>query len=220
MKFNFCPPVEIPDIDSVTLPDGKRFYSTPDGKKLPSVTTVMSVRSKQAIMEWRDRVGHQEANKISRSASSRGTKLHKMCEDYTLGKPITETMPIPKALFASVKPLIDKHLTDIWYQEQALYSLQLNMAGRCDLIAHWDGKLSIIDYKSSAKPKKKDYILHYMAQECAYALMLEERIGVPVDQLVTVIGVEGGEPQVFIEKTEDHINYLVESIQIYNEANK
>lgn len=213
--FNHCPPIKLPDLESVTQPDGKRYYVTPSGIRLPSVTTVVGAQKKQAIMEWRNRVGEEEANKVTRKATSRGTKLHNICEHYLLNKPLPVMMPDTQELFQSVKPLLDKNITEIWYVEQALYSEKVGMAGRVDLIAKWNGKLSIIDHKTSGKIKYRENILSYFHQECAYALMLEDMIGQPVDQLVTVMAVEGDNPLVFVEKTKDHIEGLVKAIKFY-----
>lgn len=213
--FNFCPPVNIQDIKSETFPDGKRYYVTPEGRKYPSVTTVVGATKKKAIMEWRQRVGEQEANRVTRIASGRGNNFHLLCEKYIQNDMPTTVMADAWELFYQIRPLIKKHIDNIWYQEQALYSDQLGLAGRVDLIAEWDGVLSIIDFKSSKKLKTKEQIEDYFWQETAYSLMLEERIGVPVDQIVTLMATDEGKPLVFIERTEDHIMGLVKAIKSY-----
>lgn len=218
MSFNFCPPCEIPDIKSETFPDGKRYYVTPEGKKYPSVTTVVGATKKKAIMEWRQRVGEQEANRVSRVASGRGNNFHTLCEKYIQNDMPTNAMVDALELFYQIKPIITKHINNIWYREQALYSDQLELAGRVDLIAEWDGVLSIIDFKSSKKLKTKEQIEDYFWQETAYALMLEERIGTPVDQIVTLMATDEGKPLVFIERTEDHIEGLVKAIKFYKNS--
>lgn len=217
MTFIYCPPKDLVDLESKTFPDGRRYYTTPDGVKLPSVTTVLGAMSKQAIMEWRNRVGHDVANAISKKATGRGTNVHTLCERYLNNEPLGNIMPDAKEMFLPLKPILDKSVSDIWYQEQALWSLKLGMAGRVDCIAHWNGVLSIIDFKTSRKIKKKEHIETYFQQECAYAIMLEEMIGEPVHQLVTLMAVEDEEPLIFIEKTEDHIEGLVNSIKFYRE---
>jgi len=218
--FKFCPPVVLEDLQSQNI-NGKRFYTTPDGIRLPSVTTVIGAKKKQSIMEWRNRVGEETANKISAKASSRGNRVHKLCEDYISNVDGYARGAFPDALemFKSIKPVIDEHVGEVWYQEQALYSLQLEMAGRVDLIAYWDGVLSIIDFKTSSRIKTKDMIGDYFAQETAYALMVEELIGEPINQLVTLMAVDDEQPLVFIEKTEDHLVNLVEHIQFYKSQN-
>jgi len=214
--FKFNPPVILEDLQSQNI-NGKRFYTTPDGIRLPSVTTVIGAKKKQSIMEWRNRVGEETANKISAKASSRGNRVHKLCEDYIANVDGYARGAFPDALemFRTIKPVIDEHVGEVWYQEQALYSLQLEMAGRVDLIAYWDGVLSIIDFKTSSRIKTKDMIGDYFAQETAYALMVEELIGEPINQLVTLMAVDDEQPLVFIEKTEDHLVNLVEHIQFY-----
>ena len=220
--FNFCAPCNLNDIQSETFPDGKRYYTLPDGTRLPSVTTVLGARPKEALIKWRKEVGDAQANAVTKRSTSRGTNMHKICEDYINNKNdfLKSAMPDAKEMFQSIKPIIDKNVTDIWYQEASLYSKKLGMAGRVDLVAHWDGVLSIIDFKTSNKIKKREYVLDYFLQETAYALMLEEMINTPVNQIVTLISVVDEKPQVFIEKTEDHINDLVHAINYYNKNKK
>lgn len=215
--FNYCPPVSLKEIKAETFPDG-RYYVLEDGTRLPSVTTVLGAMSKADILAWRKRVGDEEANKISKKASSRGTNVHSICEQYLNNNAdyMKKIMPDALEMFQSIKPLLDENVSDIWYQECALFSKKLGMAGRVDLIAHWNGKLSVIDFKTSKRIKTRDNVLSYFWQETAYALMLEEMIGTPIDQIVTVMAVEDSTPLVFIEKTQDHIDGLVKAIDFYN----
>lgn len=215
--FIYCPPKEIPKIESQTFPDGKRYYVTPDGKKLPSVTTVVGAQKKDAIMAWRRRVGEEVANKISRQATSRGTNMHTMCEYYLNNepKPPGTVMPDAKEMFLSIKPLLNK-INNIHYQEVGLWSSQLGLAGRVDCIGEYEGKLSVIDFKTSKKVKDRDSILDYFWQTTAYALMYEELVGVPIDELVIIMAVQDAPPIVFKEKTCDHIEGLVKAIDFYH----
>ena len=215
--FIYCPPKDLVDLESKTFPDGKRYYTTPEGIKLPSVTTVLGAKKKEAIMAWRNRVGHDVANAISKKATGRGTNVHTLCERYLNNEALGDIMPDAKEMFLPLKPILDECVSDIWYQEQALWSTTLGMAGRVDLIAHWNGVLSIIDFKTSSRIKTRDKIESYFWQECAYALMLEEMIGEPVNQLVTLMAVDNEKPLIFIEKTEDHIYGLVDAIKFYRE---
>lgn len=214
--FTYCPPKPLQDLKSTTFPDGKRYYSLPDGTRLPSVTTVLGAQKKQSIMAWRKRVGEEVANKISKKATGRGTNVHTLCERYLNNKGTGDMMPDAKEMFVALKPELNR-IDNIWYQEQALWSKQLGMAGRCDCIAEFDGVLSIIDFKTSSKIKTKEMIEDYFAQCTAYSLMLEEMIGTPVDQIVVMMSVEDNPPLIFIEKTEDHIDGLVEAIKFYRE---
>lgn len=215
--FTYCPPMEIPKIESKTFPDGKRYYMTPDGKKLPSVTTVVGAQKKQAIMEWRRRVGDEVANKISKQATSRGTNVHTLCEYYLNNepKPPGVVMPDAKEMFVSLKPLLNK-INNIHYQEVGLWSNQLGLAGRVDCIGEYEGVLSVIDFKTSKKLKKIEDIQDYFWQTTAYALMYEELVGVPIDDLVIIMAVQDSEPVVFKQKTADHIDGLVEAIEYYH----
>lgn len=217
MTFTYCPPKQISDLQSATI-DGKRFYTLLDGTKVPSITTVLSAMKKDAIMEWRRRVGEETANKISRQATGRGTNVHTLCERYLNNEKLGDIMPDAKEMFLSIKPLLNR-IDNIHYQEQALWSKQLKVAGRVDCIAEFDGKLSVIDFKTSRKPKTRDKILDYFWQTTAYALMYEELVGEPIDQLVIIMAVENEEPLLFVEKTEDHIEGLVKAIKFY-EASK
>ena len=212
--FNHCPPKVLPDLQSVTQSDGKRYYTTPSGIRLPSVTTVVGAQSKQAIMEWRKRVGDAEANKVTHKATSRGTKLHNICEQYLLNKPLPVMMPDTQELFQSVKPFLNR-INNIHYIEQAFWSEKVGMAGRGDCIGEFDGDLSVIDHKTSSKIKKREDILSYFWQTAAYALMYEELVGVPINKLVIIMAVEGDQPLLFIEKTKDHIEGLVKAIKFY-----
>lgn len=215
--FVHCPPKQLVDLNSETQPDGKRYYVTPSGKKLPSVTTVVGAMKKQAIMEWRNRVGEAEANRISKLATGRGNRVHLLAEKYLNNEPIQWTREMPDAveMFRSlIKPI--HRINNIHYQEQALWSEKLGMAGRVDLIAEWDGVLSVIDFKTSKKIKHRDDIFDYFAQCTAYSCMYEELVGKPIDQIVILMAVENEQPLIFVEKVEDHINTLLEHIDFYN----
>lgn len=216
--FNYCPPKDLANLKSETFPDGKRYYTTPDGVKLPSVTTVIGAKKKEAIMKWRQRVGEAEANRVSRKATSRGTNMHTICEDYLNNRIDYNSGAMPDALemFKSIKPYLNK-INNIHYQEQALWSVEIGMAGRVDCIAEYDGVLSVIDFKTSKKIKTKDDIHDYFAQCVAYACMYEELVGNGIDQIVIIMAVENEQPLVFIEKTSDHLNTLLEYIKFYRE---
>ena len=214
--FNYCTPKELQDLKSETFPDGKRYYTLPDGTKLPSVTTVLGAQKKQAIMEWRKRVGEEEANRVSKKATSRGTNVHTLCERYLNNDSLGDIMPDAKEMFVSLKPLLNR-INNIHYQEAALWSTKLEMAGRVDCIGEFDGKLSVIDFKTSKRVKSITSIEDYFWQTSAYALMYEELIGTPIDNLVIIMAVEDEQPLLFQQKTEDHIPGLVKAIKFYKE---
>jgi genome maintenance exonuclease 1 len=213
--FNYCPPVKLPDLEAKTFEDGKRYYVTPEGEKLPSVTTVLGAMKKAEIMAWRKRVGEDAANAISRKAAGRGTNVHTLCERYLNNEKLGNIMPDAKEMFADLVPYLDK-IDNIWYQEQALWSHQLGLAGRVDCIAEYEGELSVIDFKTSKRIKTKESIQDYFWQTCAYALMTEELTGIPVNDLVIIMAVDNEKPIIFKEKTEDHIEGLLKAIQFYN----
>lgn len=214
MKFNYCPPKILPDLKSVTDPNGSRYYVTPDGDKFPSVTTVVGAQKKENILEWRRKVGEEEANRVSRLATSRGTNVHTLCERYLNNEKLGMVMPDALELFSSIKPTLNR-INNIHYQEVALWSKQLQLAGRVDCIGEFDGILSSIDFKTSKRIKTKEEISEYFWQTTAYSIMYEELVGIPIHQLVIIMAVENEKPLVFIEKTEDHIDGLVGAIRYY-----
>lgn len=219
MNFNHLD-VELTEMNSVTTESGRK-YRTPEGIDLPSITTVLSILSRDSIAAWRKRVGEKEANKISHRAATRGTAVHEIIEKYLDNDPAYTDgyMPNVIANFNDMKPLLDKHVNNIYAQEAPLYSNHLGVAGRVDCVAEFDGKLSIIDFKTAAKPKRKDWIKSYFMQEAAYAIMWEERTGMPITQLVTMVVVDNHEPQVFIEHRDNWVNSLRDTIEKYNQEN-
>ena len=214
--------VKLPQLQfdlSAETTDSGRVYTTPEGNKYKSITTVLSHYGKQAIYEWRQSVGEERANEISRKAANRGTKVHKICEDY-LNNEITELkmqrlMPNLKELFFKIRPIIDTNVGRIYSQEQALYSDEYRIAGRVDLIAEWNGKLAVIDFKTSSKQKEEENIQNYFMQCAAYALMFAERTGMWIDDIVVLIATEEGPAQVFERQIHDYRQPLVEYIDKY-----
>ena len=196
---------------------GKRLYETPDGN-FPSITTVLSSLSKASIQEWRNRVGAEEANRISTQASRRGTKTHSIIEDYLQNKQdyLSGHMPDSIELFKSVQSILDIHVDNIYGIEVALWSKDLGVAGRCDCIAEYDGELSILDWKTSSKPKREEWVESYKLQGTAYAKMYEERTGIKITQVVIVIAVSDNSPQVFYADPDEHISRLREVINNYD----
>lgn len=204
------------DLDCVTSDSG-RVYVTPEGDKLPSITTVLSILSRDSIKAWRARVGEAEANKISTKASRRGTAVHDIIEKYVDNKEDFKQGHQPHVVesFLSVKDILDERLSAVYAQEVALYSKYLGVAGRVDCVGVWDGRPSIIDFKTSKKVKKKEWIESYFMQECFYAIAWEERTGMPIEQLVTLIAVDDNPPQVFIEHRDNWDGKLIDTIGRY-----
>ena len=187
----------------------------------PSVTTVLNVLSRDSIQKWKDRVGEEVADRVSRQASTRGTKIHLLCEDILNNKDadMSNMSLLDKEMFNNFRPLLYR-INNIHGQEIALYSDHLRLAGRVDCIAEYEGKLSIIDFKTSAKPKQKKWISSYFAQAAAYAVMYEERTGIPIDQSVIMVAVEGDDPQVFVEKRDNYVELLLSARDTWEKENE
>jgi genome maintenance exonuclease 1 len=185
---------------SAEMVEGKRVYLTPTGHHYPSVTTVIgnNAAKKAGIAKWRARVGEKAANAKTTRATGRGTKYHSIAEDYfnnNLDLKKYKSHPLPVLMFHHSRPILDR-INNIYLQEAALYSKHLEIAGRVDCIAEFDGVLSIIDFKTAAEPKREKYLYDYFVQETAYACMLQENYGLSVKQLVTIVACENGETQV------------------------
>tara|TARA_B100001769_G_scaffold75368_1_gene56706 strand:- start:1638 stop:2309 length:672 start_codon:yes stop_codon:yes gene_type:complete len=204
------------DLIAVTKDSG-RVYTDPNNNTYPSITTVLSILSEDAIKAWRARVGEEEANRISKTASNRGTAVHDLLERYVNNESDFDKEVEPHIMqsFFDVKPVLDKCLTKVYAQEAGLYSERLGVAGRVDCVGEWNGIDSIIDYKTSKKLKKKEWIDSYFMQSTAYAIMWEERTGIPINQIVVVIAVDNEEPQIFIEKRENWTEKLIQTIAEY-----
>jgi len=214
MKFNHVK-LEgvVPKLQQVNE-EGTRYYVTPEGNKYPSITTVLSAYNIKEIMAWRKRVGDEEANKISRQASSRGTRIHTLCEQYLDNKELTFKTPLDTETFNRFKPVLHR-INNIYAQEIRMYSDHLRIAGTVDCVAEFDGKLSIIDFKTSKRLKNEEDIENYFMQVSGYAVMFEERFGIPVNRVVVAIAVDDQDPQVFIAKRDTYISNLLNFRDLY-----
>lgn len=223
-------PIDLGYTDMVahTTEEGRVYEHPVERKDYPSITTVLSILSEDSIKKWRERVGEKEANKISTIASRRGTAVHELCEDYVNNEPLTELRqkynPNVMESFLAIKPILDERIGTVYGQELPLYSDHLGVAGRVDCVAEFDGKVSIIDFKTSKKKKYRNWITNYFMQEAAYAIMWEERTGQPITQLVTIVACDnvGGAPgsQVFIEQRDNHTQKLWKTIDEYQKRNQ
>ena len=194
---------EYPKLARTTV-DGARLYETPSGRAYPSITTVTGLLKRQAIQEWRERVGAEEANKISGRASSRGTRVHSLCENYLSNLEVTPNY-LDHEMWTGITPLLDR-INNIHALETKLYSDHLEVAGTVDCIAEFDGKLSVIDFKTSSRVKSHDDIHDYYMQCSAYAVAFEERTNLPVSQLLIVMAVDDHDPLLFFEKRNNWID--------------
>ena len=205
------------EIETTTI-DGKRYYTTPEGNKYPSVTTVLSNRGKEGIVAWRKKVGEDVANRITRIATNRGTKFHTICEDYLNNEDVTKHKKdfLPYAMFIELRNDLMGDINNIRAQECGLYSDKYKVAGRVDCIAEYDGVLSIIDFKTSRGRRKDNYNENYYIQASAYAEMFEERTGEEVEQIAIFVVTETGEVQKFVKKKYDYLPLLEEAIAKFN----
>ena len=218
-SFIHTPPTELlPEILTENI-NGKRFYVTPEGKKYPSITTVLSGRNKEGINRWRNHVGNDVANQIMRSAAKRGTAVHTLTENYLNNEELSRQDVLPVALFTLLKPELD-NINNIRIQEGGLYSDEYGVAGRVDCIAEYKGKLSVIDFKTSTKEKKEEWVENYFIQGSAYCQMYEERYSQPIDQVVILIVTEDGAVQTFTKEKKDYLPLLKTAIKEFNKENE
>ena len=208
----------LPEIHTETI-KGKRFYVTPEGKKYPSITTVLSGRSKEGINKWRKSVGNDVANNIMRTAAKRGTAVHQLVEDYLNNKELSNQEVLPLALFTMLKSELDD-INNIVLQEGGLYSDKWGIAGRVDCIAEYKGKLSVIDFKTSIREKKEEWVENYFIQGSAYCEMYEERFNQESNQVVILIAAEDGAVQTFIKDKKDYLPLLKPAIEEFNKDNE
>ena len=190
--------------------DGKRHYVTPNGSYI-SITTLLSNLAKDSISRWRKRVGEVEANKISTKASRQGTRVHSICESYIKNEYgfLDDKMPNEIDMFSSIQSLLDR-INNIHCVEGALYSDELKLAGRTDLIAEFDDELAVIDYKTSRKIKTWEMCHSYFMQGAFYAMAYEERTGISINNIIIIMAVENEKPLLFRETKDRWIEPLNE----------
>jgi genome maintenance exonuclease 1 len=180
--------------------DGVRYYNIDgENKKLVSITSVISHYSKEKFAKWRQRVGEEEANRVTKRATSRGTDTHTLIENYLLNQDLPEVQPISDHLFKIAKPTLNR-INNIRTLEGALYSEVLGVAGTVDCIANFDEELAVIDFKTSAKPKPKEWVEGYFVQTMFYGMALYEMTGIQIKKLVIIMTCENGECVVYEEK--------------------
>jgi genome maintenance exonuclease 1 len=200
--------IELPEMEARTI-DSVRYYPTPEGKLYPSITSITSHYNREVFKRWRERVGAEEADRVCRESTIRGTKFHQICQDYLENKEMTFLSEETDFMFEAAKPHIDK-IDNIHAIEKSLYSDYFGIAGRVDCIAEYNNELSIIDFKTSAKIKPEEWIQQYFVQEVAYACMYHELTGKVVKKLVTIMVTPGGEVKVFEKRNlPDYIKLLV-----------
>ena len=214
--------INLPEIKATTT-DGVRLYETPEGNKYPSITTVLSVRNKKGLFEWRKRVGDDVANYVARKAANRGTSVHHMCEDYINNDFDEEKHKkkfLPYVLFNQLRESVLQKIDNVNAQECGLYSDKYKVAGRVDCIAEYEGKLSIIDFKTSSKERSDDWNESYYIQASAYAEMFEERTGITIDQVVILVVTEDGVVQEFVKNKKEYLPLLSDVIKEWKVKNE
>ena len=192
--------IELPQLERETI-DGVRYYKVSDEDeliRLVSITSVTSHFNKEIFINWRKKVGEEEAEKITKAATSRGTDMHSLVENYLYNRDLPPVQPLSDFLFKISKSELNR-INNIYALEGSLYSKQLGIAGTVDAIAEYNGELAIIDFKTSKKPKPREWIEHYFVQAAAYACMFYELTEIPVKKLVILMACENGECVVYEE---------------------
>lgn len=215
--FTQTPPlIELPKLGRITLPNGKRTYKTPDGDFYPSVTTVVGIVKEDAINQWRERVGAEEANRIASAAAGRGTELHYMVERYLINQIPQSENRVSNMLFNRIRHILNR-IDNIRAQEIALWSDDFMVAGTCDCVADYNNIPSIIDFKTALHDKKEEWILDYFMQATAYSYMWQERTGEEINQIVIIISSEDGSATTFVKDRRDYKEELEKTVVRYYE---
>ena len=209
--------VEIPKLKQINTDNGRR-YETPTGNLYPSVTTILQKKAAPWIAKWRERVGEEEANRISRVAATRGTKIHKLCENALRNEEEDKSKLsiLDQEMYNAFRPLLED-IDNVRAIEQSMYSDHLRLGGQADCIAEYNGTLSIIDFKTSRKRKTRSSCYDYFIQCSAYAIMFEERTGIPVSQSVIIMAMEESEPAVFTATRDEFVPRLLEARDNYEQ---
>ena len=214
MNFIHCNYLGDIELEKKETP-GCRLYKVPNGDWVPSITSVTSFYNRQIFVEWRKRIGEEEANRITKKATTRGTDFHEAAQAYLMNLEMdwNQFLPATQFMFHHAKPFLDK-INNIHAIERTLYSEYLGLAGRVDCIAEYEGELAIIDFKTSEKIKPEKWLENYFVQETAYACMYYEMTGIPVTKLITLMVTPSGEVEVFDKRNKDeYIKLLVRYIK-------
>ena len=211
IHHNFLGDLELEKKES----DGMRLYNLPNGDWVPSITTVTSFYNREIFVKWRKRIGLEEANRITKRATARGTDFHQVCQDYLENKELNwdDYQPLSKFMFLHAKPYLDK-IKNIHAIERTLYSEYLGLAGRVDAIGEYEGELAVIDFKTSEKIKPEEWLENYFVQEMFYGSAYYELTGIPIVKLITIMVTPGGDVKVFDKRNKnDYIKLLVRYIK-------
>jgi hypothetical protein len=190
-----------------------RYYEIAPKIYYPSITTIL--KNEEKLTEWKAFVGEIEANRVKNTAASKGNQLHDLMERYFKNEEIDLSKEVysVRSSFRGALDVINR-IDDIILQENILYSNELKIAGRTDLVGKYNGVPSIIDFKGSNKEKTKNDIKNYFIQTTAYAVMAKELYNIGIEQIVIIMFVEGKkDPLVFIENPKNYIQALKEEIE-------
>jgi len=203
--------MEMLSLNRIDAEDGRK-YETPNGEKYPSITTVLGdTADKSALFAWKKREKKEKAAAISLAATTRGTAMHQLCEDYLSNKPLSDDNVAGNFLFLGIRSTLDR-IDNVRLLEASLYSDKLKVAGTVDCVAEIDGKLAVIDFKTSRSPKQKEWISDYFMQAAFYCVAYHEIYDELPKQLAILISVQNGTCQEFIVEGKEII-YWVERLK-------
>ena len=208
------------EIDKKKLPktqgrriNGHRFYDI-DGKNYPSVTSVLSLRKTEGLTKWRESIGEKVANFEMRRCANRGKSLHTLVEQYLNNETPSIRDVLPLGLFKLMKPYLDQ-INNIRLVEEIMYSPNLTIAGQVDCVAEYNGKLSVIDFKTANKERIEEWVDNYFLQCTAYSMMYAETYNESIEQIVVLMAAEDGSMKAFVKEPKDYEEELTKAIQTF-----
>lgn len=210
-QLDLVPYHDLTQLDSNT---GRR-YITPNGDEYPSVTTVLGQQPKPELDAWIERVGEEEARRITRTSTNAGNKLHKACENYLLGKEVGYLDRGINLMYKKLLPELKK-IEAVRGIEIPMWSDYLKVAGRSDCVAVYEGFLTIIDFKNSRKNKERGWIEGYFLQSAIYAIMFMELYRIPVKKIAIFVATWDGQRQIFREDVKDWLKPAEQLMRDYN----
>lgn len=204
-------PVSVPKLRQINSETGRKYLIEEQGISYPSITTLLgATQDKSALYAWRKRVGEEKANAISRNATTRGTSMHNLCENYLKNETLDSLgSPSGSFMFKSLIPDLDL-IDNVRCLETPLFSHKFKVCGTVDCIAEYEGKLSVIDFKTASKPKKLQWIQNYFMQGCFYFWSYFELTGEMPEQILILISVEDGSVQRFVLEQDEIKKYSIE----------
>ena len=208
------------EIDKKKLPktqgrriNGHRFYEI-DGKNYPSVTSVLSLRKTEGLTKWRESIGEKVANFEMRRCANRGKSLHTLVEQYLNNETPSIRDVLPLGLFKLMKPYLDQ-INNIRLVEEIMYSPNLTIAGQVDCVAEYNGKLSVIDFKTANKERIEEWVDNYFLQCTAYSMMYAETYNESIEQIVVLMAAEDGSMKAFVKEPKDYEDELQKAIETF-----